>query len=72
MGYGASQIHDLEQTIRATPADIVMIATPIDLRRIVPMDKPAVRVRYDLQEIGEPNLAGVVQDFVARRFGGGA
>jgi predicted GTPase len=49
-----------------------MIATPIDLRRIVPMDKPAVRVRYDLQEIGEPDLAGVVRDFVARRFGGGA
>jgi predicted GTPase len=67
MGYGASQVRDLEETIRAVPADLVMIATPIDLRRLVPMDKPAVRVRYDLQEIGEPDLASIVQDFLARR-----
>ncbi|MFN8177588.1 MAG: cyclic 2,3-diphosphoglycerate synthase [bacterium] len=67
MGYGASQVRDLEETIRAVPCDVVMIATPIDLRRLVAMDKPAVRVRYDLQEIGEPDLASIVQDFLARR-----
>jgi predicted GTPase len=69
MGYGASQVRDLAETIRATPADVVMIATPIDLRRVVPLDKPAVRVRYELQEIGEPDLATILQDFLARRFG---
>jgi predicted GTPase len=67
MGYGAAQVRDLEETIRNTPADVVAIATPIDLRRIVPMDKPAVRVRYELQEIGKPDLAGVIANFVARR-----
>jgi len=67
MGYGAAQVHDLEETIRAVPADVVLIATPIDLRRIVPIDKPAVRVRYDLQEIGEPDLAAVIREFVDAR-----
>jgi predicted GTPase len=70
MGYGAGQVHDLEETIRAVPADVVLIATPIDLRRVVPIDKPAVRVRYELQEIGEPDLAAVIRDFVARGAGG--
>ena len=69
MGYGAAQVHDLEETIRAVPADVVMIATPIDLRRVAKIDKPSVRVRYDLQEIGEPDLAMVIADFVKRTEG---
>ena len=64
MGYGAQQIADLEATIRATPHDVVLIATPIDLRRLVTFDKPALRVGYDLQEIGAPTLDEILLDFV--------
>ena len=62
MGYGREQIRDLEETIRATPADLVVIATPIDLRRLIDIAQPAVRVRYELQEIGEPTLADVLRE----------
>jgi predicted GTPase len=66
IGYGDDQMRELEATIRATPADLVIIATPIDLRRLVEFDKPAVRVRYELQEIGEPTLDSVLTDFATR------
>ena len=56
MGYGAKQIQDLEATINASEAEIVLFATPVDLRHLVKLDKPALRVRYELREIGEPNL----------------
>ena len=56
MGYGAQQTRDLEETIAKTPADLVLVATPIDLTRILKIDKPAQRVRYELQEIGKPDL----------------
>ena len=56
MGYGAQQVRDLEATIHATDCDAVIVGTPIDLRKIVDMDKPATRVTYDLQEIGQPSL----------------
>jgi predicted GTPase len=65
MGYGEEQTRELEQTIAATPADMVIIATPIDLRRVVKIDKPSQRVRYDLQEIGQPTLA----DLLKAKFG---
>ena len=64
MGYGPAQMHELEQTISATPADLVIIATPIDLRRVVKIDKPSVRIRYELQEIGKPDLVDVLAPFV--------
>ncbi len=60
MGYGAEQTRDLAETIEKTPADLVLIASPIDLRRLIDIKKPAVRVRYELQEIGEPTLADVL------------
>ena len=60
MGYGKEQMADLGQTISNTPCDLVIIATPIDLRRVVKIDKPSQRVRYELQEIGQPNLAGIL------------
>jgi predicted GTPase len=60
-------VADLEETIRRTPADVVLIATPIDLRRLITIDKPALRVRYELQEIGEPTLRQVLGEFVAAR-----
>jgi predicted GTPase len=62
MGYSAQQVADLAQTIADTPCDIVLIATPIDLRRIIDIEKPSQRVRYELQEIGKPDLAGVLRD----------
>ena len=56
MGYGAAQVAELEQTIRDTPCDLVLAATPIDLRRVLQVDKPLQRVRYEIQAIGRPNL----------------
>ena len=63
MGYGAEQTAELQQTIAATPADLVVIGTPIDLRRLIEIDKPSVRVRYELQEIGRPTLSDVLAGF---------
>jgi predicted GTPase len=60
MGYGAEQVAELEQTIRDTPCDLVLAATPIDLRRVIEVDKPLQRVRYEIQEIGRPDLADVL------------
>ena len=63
MGYGEEQMRDLEATIARTPCDLVLIATPIDLRRVLKIDKPALRVGYELQEIGKPDLADVLARF---------
>jgi predicted GTPase len=60
MGYGAKQIHDLEETINRVDCDTVIIATPIDLSRVAKINKPAVRIKYELQEIGLPNLFDVL------------
>ena len=65
MGYGREQIADLEETINRAMVDMVIIATPIDLGRLVDIDKPNQRVRYELQEIGRPDLA----DLLKGRFG---
>ncbi len=66
MGYGDQQVKDLEATIAATPCDAVVIATPIDLNRIVKIDKPNVKVGYDLQEIGTPSLKVFTDEFIAK------
>ncbi|MBL8967165.1 MAG: hypothetical protein JNG85_09150 [Spirochaetaceae bacterium] len=63
MGYGDQQVKDLEATINKTDCDTVVIATPIDLNRIVKIQKPTVKVGYDLQEIGSPNLTEVLDEF---------
>ncbi|OQX72066.1 MAG: GTPase [Candidatus Cloacimonas sp. 4484_275] len=63
MGYGEQQIKDLEETINKAECDVVVIATPIDLRRIIKINKPAVQVKYDLQEIGHPTIADVLKEF---------
>jgi predicted GTPase len=65
MGYGDEQIRDLEETIRRTPCDVVIVGTPIDLRRILTIDKPAVRVRYDLQELVPGVLAEEIRKAVS-------
>jgi len=64
MGYGDQQIKDLEATINNTDCDSVVIGTPIDLSRIVKINKPCTRVNYDLQEIGYPDLGTVLDDFL--------
>ena len=66
MGYGAEQLHDMEKTIDNTVCDSVIIATPIDLNRIIKIKKPNTRVYYDLQEIGFPNLSEVINDFMKK------
>jgi len=66
MGYGQQQLKDLETTINNTECDSVVIGTPIDLNRIVKINKPNTRVYYDLQEIGYPNLEGIIDDFVKK------
>ena len=65
MGYGARQIQELEETINATPCDLVIVATPIDLRRVVKINRPSQRVRYELQEIGRPTLQDVLESAFA-------
>jgi len=64
MGYGEQQIKDLEATIENTDCDSVIIGTPIDLNRIVKINKPNTRVYYDLQEIGHPTLQEILGDFI--------
>lgn len=66
MGYGDQQLKDLEKTINNTDCDSVVIATPIDLNRIIHITKPNTRVYYDLQEIGDPNLSQVIDKFVKK------
>ncbi len=62
MGYGERQIDDLETTLNRVPADLVLIGTPIDLARIVELNKPALRVRYDLAVVGAPTLEAVIAE----------
>ncbi len=61
MGYGEKQIKELEETINRTDAEIVLVATPIDLRRVLKLDKPAIRLGYELQEIGKPDLEEILK-----------
>jgi predicted GTPase len=63
MGYGEEQTRDLEATIARTPCDLVLVATPIDLRRVIRISQPSQRVTYELQEIGRPDLGDVLARF---------
>jgi predicted GTPase len=72
MGYGPVQLHELESTLNSMPADVVLSATPIDLTRILKLDKPVVRVRYELEELsgaeaaGQPTLTALLAPIVAK------
>ncbi|MDX9903680.1 MAG: cyclic 2,3-diphosphoglycerate synthase [Bacteroidales bacterium] len=66
MGYSNQQMKDLSETIKNTPCDLVLIATPIDLKRVITIDKPTLHVRYDLQEIGHPDLGDIIDEFVKK------
>ena len=65
MGYGEAQTRDLEATINSSDVDMVIIGTPIDLSRVIKINKPSQRVRYELQEIGMPTL----KDVLMKKFG---
>jgi len=66
MGYGEKQMKELEETINNADVDVVVSGTPIDLNRVVKVNKPIVRVRYELDEIGEPNLDGIIAEFLKK------
>jgi predicted GTPase len=63
-GYGGQMLKDMEDTVNAVDCDAVIVGTPIDLARIINIEKPSTRVYYDLQEIGQPTLTEVVDEFV--------
>jgi predicted GTPase len=62
MGYSQDQVRELAETINRSPAEVVIVGTPIDLSRLIAFEKPAVRIRYELEEIGKPRLDDVLRD----------
>ncbi|NPA75175.1 MAG: GTPase [Euryarchaeota archaeon] len=66
MGYGEKQMKELEETINNADVDVVVSGTPIDLNRVVKVNKPIVRVRYELDEIGTPDLDGIIGEFLKK------
>jgi predicted GTPase len=66
MGYSKKQMDELEQTINSVECDSVLIGTPVDLRNLLNINKPAARVRYEIQEIGKPNLEDVLNKFLRK------
>jgi predicted GTPase len=66
MGYSAQQLNDLAQTINATPVEVVVSATPIDLSALIAVNKPVVRARYEFADVEDPGLAGIVDDYLQR------
>lgn len=66
LGYGEKQIAELKKTIDLTPCDVVVIGTPIDLRRVMTIEKPTVRVNYELKVLGPVSLEQILEDFLKR------
>jgi predicted GTPase len=62
MGYSPEQVADLQTTVNAVDCDYVVIGTPIDLRKVIDIDRPSVRVRYDLEVTSSPTLADILAD----------
>lgn len=67
MGYSPEQVNELKETIEAVDCDSVIIGTPIDLRRLLKISKPTVRIKYELQEIGKPDLEEILKNFPPKR-----
>lgn len=65
MGYSDAQRHELEETIKRTPCDLVVVGTPIDLARTIRIEKPSVRVRYEIEELGKPAIGALIENFTA-------
>lgn len=68
MGYGEQQLKDLEETINQADCDAVIIGTPMDLSRVISINKPCTRVHYDLEEVGNPNLEDILQTFIQKHL----
>ena len=66
MGYGEKQMKELEETINACDCDVVVLGTPTDLRRYLKLNKPAVRVTYEIEEVSKPTLKEVLEEFMRR------
>jgi predicted GTPase len=66
LGYGEKQIAELKETIDHTPCDVVVLGTPIDLRRVLTIDKPTVRARYELKILGPVSLEQILAEFIRR------
>jgi predicted GTPase len=66
MGYSEAQRRELEETINRTPCDVVVVATPIDLGRVLKLNKPSVRVGYEIEEITKPSLLDLLTEFSAK------
>jgi predicted GTPase len=66
MGYGEQQVRELEETINAAEADVVVEGTPIDLKRIITVNKPIANVRYELEEVDEGTIEKMVAAAVDR------
>jgi predicted GTPase len=64
MGYGLEQMHELEATIANVPCDVVVIATPVDLARLIRIGQPTVRVTYEVEEVGSPAIVDILQPLV--------
>ncbi len=69
MGYSAMQMHELEETINRVPCDLVLIATPIDLGHLIKLNKPSLRVSYEVEDRSRPGLAEVIEQFAKHRAG---
>jgi len=67
MGYNDRQRHELEETIKRVPCDLVIVATPIDLARTIKLDKPSVRVTYEVEEIGKRGITEMLEEFTHTR-----
>jgi predicted GTPase len=67
MGYSPRQLAELETTIRRTPCDLVMVATPVDLGRVIEISKPSVRVRYEIVERSDTTINDVLREFVTHK-----
>ena len=66
MGYGKKQIKELEETINTSDCDTVIIGTPIDLKRLITIEKPSIRAKYELEEIGSPSLEEIIVNFLKK------
>jgi len=69
MGYSAIQRHELEETINRVPCDLVLVATPIDLGHLVKLNKPSLRVTYEVEDLSHPGLAEILVQFTRERAG---
>jgi predicted GTPase len=69
MGYGAQQVAELEQTINRADCDLVLVASPVDLRQLITINRPGCRVSYEFEECGTPMLAELITETLRKAEG---